>query len=149
MQALQLVVFQASAKLFGMNPGAPQAFIGVDIADAAHHTLIEQQRFDARFSRLNPRAKFVHGDFQRLQSQAAEDAFVVSIGEQRHAAEPANVVVTELAAIIEREKNVCVKRHRSIRRADADFASHAEMNEQRTFFRGRLPRLEVERKKFP
>ena len=131
-----------------MNPGAPQTFIGVDIADAAHDTLIEQQSLDARFSRLNPRAKFLRGNFQWFESQAAQDAFVGSIREQRHAAEPANVVVTQLAAVIEREKYVGVKRYGSFRRANADFARHAEMDQQRTFFRRRFPGLEVEQKKF-
>lgn len=71
-----------------------------------------------------------------------------AIREQRHAAEPANVVVTQLAAVVEREKYVGVQRHGSFRSTHADFAGHAEMNQQRAFFGGRFPRLEVEQEKF-
>jgi hypothetical protein len=35
-------------KTRGMNPRPPKAFVRVDIADAAKHSLIQQQSLDAR-----------------------------------------------------------------------------------------------------
>src|ERR1700691_4818926 len=131
-----------------MDFRAPQAFIGIDVANSAHHGLVEQDSLDARFARLNPRAKFGCCDFQRLEAQAAEDAFVRAIREQRHASESANIVVTKLAAIIESEEYVGVQLDGRLRRADADFAGHAEVNQQRTFFGGSFSRLKVQHQIF-
>src|ERR1700733_11088311 len=114
----------------------------------ARHGLVEQDSLDARFARLNPRAKFGCCDFQRLEAQAAEDAFVRAIREQRHASESANIVVTKLAAIIESEEYVGVQLDGRLRRADADFAGHAEVNQQRTFFGGSFSRLQVQNQVF-
>src|SRR5580704_17413092 len=104
-----------------MDFRAPQAFIGIDIANSAHHGLVEQDSLDVRLAHLNPRAKFGCCDFQRLQAQAAEDAFVRAVGEQRHASKSANIVVTKLAAIIECEEYVSVRLDGRLRWADADF----------------------------
>src|ERR1700684_2089734 len=117
-----------------MDFRAPQAFIGIDVANSAHHGLVEQDSLDARFARLNPRAKFGCCDFQRLEAQAAAGAFLRGLRGPRHAPESANIVVTKLAAIIESEEYVGVQLDGRLRRADADFAGHAEVNPQRTFF---------------
>ncbi len=96
-----------------MNFRAPQTFIGINVADAAHHGLVQQDRLDARLARLNPRAKFAFAHFQRFQPQAAEDAFVRAVCQQRHAPEPAHIVVAKFAAVIEREEHVGVQRARA------------------------------------
>ena len=47
-----------------------------------------------------------------------------------HASEAANVRVAELAAVVEREKNVSVRDYRSLGRTDDELARHSQMNQQ-------------------
>jgi hypothetical protein len=57
---------QARANGQGMNAGAEEGFIGIDIADAADEMLIEQDGLDAGFAALEARAKFSESHLQRF-----------------------------------------------------------------------------------
>src|SRR5947208_10458572 len=47
-QGFRLPASQLRAELRGMNLRPPQAFIGVNVAHAAEHALVQKQRLDAR-----------------------------------------------------------------------------------------------------
>jgi hypothetical protein len=49
-QHLRLLFAQLRSPPHRMNPGAPQAFVRINVADAAQNTLIEQERFDLRIA---------------------------------------------------------------------------------------------------
>src|ERR1039458_9440339 len=53
-----------------MNAGAEEGFIGVDIADAAHEGMVEQQALDARLMAPEGGGEFFEGDFQRLDRKS-------------------------------------------------------------------------------
>ena len=116
-----------------MHPRAPQALVRIDIAHSAQNALVEQQRFDVRAPGTKHRAKFLLRRFQRIETQLAQHAFVRRIREHRHPAEAANVRVTKLPAVIQREKDVRVRRNGNFRRTGYDLSGHAEVNQKRRF----------------
>jgi hypothetical protein len=73
---------------------------------------------------------------------------VVSIFDDSHAAEAANVRVAELAAVVEREKNVSVRDYRSFGRTDDKLPRHSQMNQQRRAAVVGGRGLEIEHEKF-
>ena len=79
MQAARFRVGQLAAGFLWMDFCAPQRLVGIDIAHPADHALIEQQRLDVGVARLDSRAKFFFGDFERLEAQAAELGFLFRV----------------------------------------------------------------------
>src|ERR1700691_2649576 len=114
-----------------MDAGTPQAFVRIDIAHSAQDALVEQERFDVRTPRTKHRAKFFLRRFQRIEAQLTKNAFVRRIREHRHPAKTANIRVTKLEAVVEREKHMRVRRDGNFRRARYDLPRHAEMNQKR------------------
>jgi hypothetical protein len=92
--------------------------------------LVEQECFDTGTASTQFRAELFFGRFERIEAEFAERGFARTIGYDSHASEAANVRVAELAAIIEREKNVSVRDHRSFGWTDDELARHSEVNQQ-------------------
>jgi hypothetical protein len=114
-----------------VNTRAPEAFVRVDVAHPAQDSLVEQERFDAGAASTQFRAEFFFGGFERIEAKFAESGFARTIGYDSHASEAANVGVAELAAIIEREKNVSVRDYGSLGWTDDELARHSQVNQQR------------------
>src|SRR4029077_4893239 len=55
-----------------MDPGSPQAFIGIDIADAAQHALVQQERLDPRAAPAKPLGEFFLADFERVGAESGQ-----------------------------------------------------------------------------
>ena len=94
-------------------------FVGVDVAHAAQHALIEQQRFDAARANARARANSFSVISRESEAERGSTRFAAAApAETRpHSAESADVGVAQLAAVVEREKNVRVRRHRRFRHA--------------------------------
>src|SRR5208282_3471892 len=93
-----------------MNSRAPQAFVRVDIPHAAQYMLIEQQRLDSRAPRTQLRNELRFGRLKRIETELAEDGLAHPVVQNSDAPEPADVRVPELAAVIEREKHMRMRR---------------------------------------
>src|ERR1035438_9649668 len=76
-----------------MNAGAEEGFIGVDISNAAHEGLVQQQALDARLMPPEGGGEFVEGDFQRFGPEAGNAAREVFAELDR----------AELAAVVEQQ----------------------------------------------
>jgi hypothetical protein len=113
-----------------MNSGSPQTFVRIDIAHPAQDSLVEQERFDARAASAQFRAEFFLSGFERIEAELAQSGFVVTIFDDSHASEAANVRVAQLAAIVEREKNVSVRDYGSLGWTDDKLPRHSQMNQQ-------------------
>src|SRR5262249_45137597 len=96
-----LLLCQLRAKAGGMNLGAPQAFVGVDVADTAEHALIQQQRLDSRAALPDARSEILGGDFEGGCAECREVLRERSFGEISHAAEATRVGVAKLTPVIE------------------------------------------------
>src|SRR6266478_6250543 len=70
-QRLRLFPAEFRSQLPRMDFGSPQALIRVDIADAAQHALVQQQRLDPRAPPANPVCKFFLAHFQRVSAESA------------------------------------------------------------------------------
>jgi hypothetical protein len=114
-----------------MNAGAPQTFVRVDVSHAAQDALVEQKRFYAGAASTQFRAEFLFSGLERIEAEFAEDGLVSAAGQHAHAAEAANVRVAQLAAIVEREKDVSVRDYGSLGRANDELARHSQMDQQR------------------
>src|SRR5690348_6771752 len=113
-----------------MNARSPQTFVGVDVAHAAQDSLVEQERFNAGAASPQFRAELFFGGFERIEAEFAQGGFAGAIFDDSHAAEAANVRVAELAAIVEREKDVSVRDHWSFGWTDDELPRHSQMNQQ-------------------
>src|SRR5690349_22806224 len=61
-QSFGLLLVQPCSELRRMNLRPPQAFVGINVADAAQHALIQKQRFDARAPPANSFHKLLFAD---------------------------------------------------------------------------------------
>ena len=59
-EELRLLIVQICAAARGMNPGPPQALIGVNISYAAQYALVQEQCFDVGVARADARGKFFY-----------------------------------------------------------------------------------------
>src|ERR1017187_1352161 len=87
------VASNALGERLRMNAGAEEGLIGVDIADAAHEGLVEQQALDARFMPSEGGGEFVERDFQRFGPEAGDATREVF----------AELDGAELAAVVEQQ----------------------------------------------
>lgn len=129
MEIAKLGRLERGAQTRGMNSRAPQTFVRVNVAHPAQDSLVKQKRFDAGAASTQFRAEFFFGGFERIEAEFTESGFVRAIFDHSHTAEAANVRVAELAAIIEREKNVSVRDYRSFGRADDELPRHSQVNQ--------------------
>ena len=66
------IAAKALGQRLGMNAGAEQRFVGVDIADAAEKGLVEKQRLDTCLAAAECRGELVEGNFERLRPKARD-----------------------------------------------------------------------------
>jgi len=127
---------QAGADFRGVNLGAPQTFIGVNVSDAAEDGLIEKKCLDAR----RPAADQVHEGFargfERVGTEAQEFLLKARAGEKSDAAESPGIHVAKFAAIVEKQDYVGVFRVRLGNRPRYERAGHSEMHEESRGFLG-------------
>src|SRR5262249_48971534 len=97
---------------FGMNSRAPEALVGVDVADAAQGSLVEQERLDSRFMRFEKSDELLLGNFKWIGTKTTEFRRQIFRGKESHATEATGIGVAEFAAIIEQEPDVGVLRRR-------------------------------------
>src|SRR5258708_31648853 len=100
-----------------MNLGAPQTFVGVDIADAAQYGLIEQQSLDARTARADSLSEIQRAHLQRISAKVRELVGEQRAGEIRHASEAAGIGGAPPPAALASEPNRGVVFARVRRRA--------------------------------
>lgn len=130
MEIAKLAGLERGSQTRGMDSGAPQTFVRVDVAHAAQDALVEQERFDAGAASTQFRAEFFLGSFERIEAELAQSGFARTIADNSYASEAANVRVTELAAVVEREKNVRVRDYGSLGWTDDELARHSQVNQQ-------------------
>ena len=130
MEIAKLAWLERRRQSHGMDSGSPQTFVRVNVAHTAQDSLVEQERFDTRAASVQFRAEFFFGGIERIEAEMAECRFARAIGYDSHASEAANVRVAELAAVIEREKNVSVRDYRSFGRTDDELPRHSQMDQQ-------------------
>jgi len=131
MELAKLGGLERGSQTRGMNAGAPQAFVRIDVAHASQDALVEQKRFYAGSATTQFRAEFLLGSFERIEAEFAEDGLVSAADQHAHAAEAANVGVAKFAAIVQSDEDVGVRRDRSFSRTGDKLARHAEVDQQR------------------
>lgn len=67
-----LIGLQVRTTLSGMNFGAPQAFVGVNISDAANDGLIEEQGFNVGAPTVDQGDESFASGFKRIGAEAEE-----------------------------------------------------------------------------
>ena len=130
MEGRKLSLRESRSDAGRMNPRAEQAFIGIYIAHSAQNSLIEQEGFDSRAARTEPRAKFFQCDLERLRSQPPLKSSHERFRDEKDAAKAANVRVAQFAAIIEPEKTVRMRRDRFTGMAHRKLTRHPQMDHQ-------------------
>ncbi len=148
MEIAKLAGLERRRQSHGMNSRSPQTFVRVDVAHASQNALIEQERFCAGAASTQFRGEFFFGGFERIEAEFAQSGFARTVGDNPHASEAANVGVAELAAVVEREKNVSVRDHRRFSGANDKLTRHSQMNQQRGAGLIGTCRLEVQQEKF-
>ena len=120
--SLHAIGAQRRRQSLRMNARAKQRLIGIDIADAAHHSLIQQHGFHRRFTQLQTARKFFERNLQRFRPQRshARGKFF-SIFDS---AKLPRVFINQRAAI-QRENRVRPLRQRAI---DQQPTRHPQMN---------------------
>ncbi len=131
MELAKLGRLERGSQTGGMNLGVPQAFVRVDVSHASQDALIEQKRFYTGSASTQFRAELLFGSLERIEAEFAEDGLVSAAGQHAHATEATNVGVAQLAAIVEREKNVSVRDYGSLGRTNDELARHSEVDQQR------------------
>jgi hypothetical protein len=133
-----------------MDSGAPETFIGVDIADAAKDGLVEEESFDTRAPGTDACGECFGVDFERLGSKAQELVAQELAGQIGHPPETARVGVAEFSAIVEFEEDVGVLAVRRGGGLRSKVAGHTKVNEKSgllfTVFRHRMAIGEARRK---
>ena len=131
MEIAKFAGLERGSQTRGVNARSPETFVRVDVSHAAEDVLVKQERFDAGVASAQSCAELFVGGFERIEAEFAQSGFARTIGYDSHASEAANVRVAELAAVIEREKNVSVRDDRSFGWTDDELPRHSQMNQQR------------------
>ncbi len=106
-----------------MNLRFPEALIGIDIADAAEHALVQQQRFDPRAPAANPVREFFLAHFERIGAESGQlfrKRYCRQVGD---APETPRIRVAQFAPIIQKQANMCVLFQRLSRRTWRDLGA--------------------------
>jgi hypothetical protein len=148
MEFAKLGGLERGSQTRGMNAGAPQAFVRVDVSHASQDALVEQERFYAGAASSQLRAEFPFGSLERIEAECAEDGLVSAAGQYAHAAEAANVGVAQLAAIVQSEEDVGVRRDRGFSRTGDKLARHSEVDQERGAAIIGAGRFKIEHEKF-
>jgi len=134
-EPLHFVGLQVCAKPRGMNLRAPECFVCINVSHAGQRALVKQQRLDPVALPREQRAKLFEAHRQRIHAERRR--FCCGRRARRkqpHLPEAAHVGVAELAAVIEREKHMRVRRHGRVGQAHCDLSRHAEMDGKRAWF---------------
>jgi len=127
---LDLSRLQAGASFGGMNLGTPQAFVGVNVTDAADNGLIEKKRFATGVATVDQVDEGFASGFEGVGTEAKEFFLKARAGEEGHAAKTPGIDIAKFAAIVEEEDYMGVL---GVRLGDGpghEGAGHAEMNKQ-------------------
>src|SRR6516165_9104587 len=116
-----------------MNPGAEERLVGIDIAQAHDHRLVEQRRFDRPAGATQARVKFRGGEFifQWLGAEAGEKITQFILRDKQDAPKLARVAEDERAPIVEAEDNACPGVALLWRQED-QVARHAPVDDERS-----------------
>lgn len=127
-----LCVLQGVGPAQGMNPGPPQGFVGVDIADPGDKRLVEQEGLEAAGFLGQQASQDLQREalFQRLGAEMTGDG--VEVVNQVHPAEFTRVVEAQLIAVVQAEGEMDVFFARKVSVEDVQTAAHFQMDEQVT-----------------
>ena len=78
-----------------IETGAPQCFVGEEVAEAGHSPLVHQPGLEWRLARIERVGEFPVGDRRRVGAET------ILVRIEQHAAEPAWVVDAQVAAVLE------------------------------------------------
>ena len=98
-----LVRLQRRAFTIGVDPGRPEDFIGIGVADAGDELATRQHSLDLSAERFQPGAKVVERNLQRLRSHAGEIRNGGRVASQVDLTHSLLIDVAQLAASRERE----------------------------------------------
>ena len=114
-----------------MDASAPQAFVGINVAETPKDTLVEEKRLDHCPAPGEALPEVGQGGFQGVEAELTENTAQRVFGQQSQTAEAARVCVAKLPAIIQGKASMSVGTKRFSSRAETQIAGHAEMHQQR------------------
>ena len=126
-----------------MNLRPPQALVGIDVANAAKHALIQKQRFDARTPLANPFHKLLFANFKRVRAKPGQFLCKRSFRQIGDAPKPPRVDIAQFATVIQKHANVSVLFARLLRGACRHLSGHSQVHEQRSLLRCILAAIAV------
>ena len=117
-----------------MEPSLKQRLVGVDVAHAGDHTLIEQHRLETALGSTQRLAPIPRAEIERFRSQPRllEEALQFRpIRKQRGTAEAADIAEAQLvAAAFQVDPQVGMIRHRRIRGHHGELSRHPQMDDE-------------------
>ena len=150
-QRLHFTLAQFRSQPSRMNFRAPQTLIRINIPHPAKHTLVHQKRLDLRAPACDCLPKILLAHLQRIKSQPANQCLALPIEQDSDPAKPPNIRVTKLPPVVQRKKEMRMRRNGSLRRSHHDLPGHPQVHQQRNFpavFSASIP-LEPNHQKFP
>ena len=126
---------EALGRTVVMQPGTPQRFVRINVADAAHHGLVEERPLHRAAARSQGRRNPVGIEtvIERIEGNVLD--LPRQLGAARRELQPAEhalVDESELRTTVgEVEQHPCIGQQRCVRIVDAELAAHAQMDEQR------------------
>lgn len=106
----------------GMNSGAKQQLVRIDVSQTSENRLIQQQRLDPGSARPQALVEFIEADFKRVRPDSGE--LLREAGVIFKAAELPDIVKYEAAGIQFQNRARMLTRNR----VPQQFAGHAQMN---------------------
>ena len=122
---------QARTEARRMNFCAPKTFVGIDIANSAKKTLIEEKGFDASAARAGLLDEVLRTDEERIRAKRSEFVGERRFGKIGETAEAAGIGVTQLAGVVEGQADMRVLRAWLCGRLGCNLSGHTQMNEER------------------
>src|SRR5258708_26167647 len=89
-----------------MNPGLPQAFIRIDVADPAQHSLIQQHRLNPRRSAADTLSKLLERNLQGIGAKPQQLLPQLLAGQQRNPPESPRINVAKFPSISEQRRQM-------------------------------------------
>jgi hypothetical protein len=132
-QSLHFTLAQFRSQPPRMNLRAPQTLIRINIPHPAEHALIHQERFDLRTPARDRLPKIFLAHLQRIESQPSNQCLALPIEKDPYPPKSPNIRVTKLAPIVQRKKEMRMRRNGSHRRSHHNLPGHAQMHQQRNF----------------
>ena len=113
-----------------MDLRAPERLVGVDVADAGHERLVDEERLEPAAPGADPLPEDAEREpvVQRLGADVVERVVVGRV--QPDAPELADVAEAQLAAVVERQREALVRIQRAGRRHHEQLAGHLEVDRE-------------------